>query len=312
MHFLQAAPLIALMLFSVSGCAGKKAPAELDQPYSAEFRKNDVPFERELQVVAFNIERGIHLNEVITYLKEIQEEQPAMIVLLSECDRNHSRSQDKYIAQEIAKALDMDMAFAVEYVEYNDRTKENQATHGNAILSPFPLSEVSVIRHTPAFSWHRYGWIFGQPRDGGVVALGATVTLPDRERIRVYSLHLESMAFGPDKRKQILDVLPEADNFDMPLVLGGDLNTNPGSVLFETTEAYGIENAFSGDRTPTGWCFFPDKKNNTIRCIFKIDWILFRDLELLDRGAHALLAHQGGRVSDHAAVHATFRLKDSR
>jgi endonuclease/exonuclease/phosphatase family metal-dependent hydrolase len=310
--FIWAAFLVPLALFLVSGCAGKRAPAELDQPYFAEFSKRDVPFDREFQVTAFNIERGIHLNEVIAYLKEIQEEQPAMIVLLSECDRDHSRSRDKYIAREIADALDMDMVFVAEYVEYNDRTKENQATHGNAILSPFPLSEVSVIRHTPAFSWHRYGWLFGQPRKGGVVALGATVTLPSGEKIRVYSLHLESMAFGPDKRKQILDVLPETDRFDMPLVVGGDLNSNPGSVLFKATESYGIENAFSDDYTPTGWCFFPDKKNDTLRCIFKIDWILFRDLDLTDRRVHPLLADQGGRVSDHAAVHATFRLKDSR
>jgi endonuclease/exonuclease/phosphatase family metal-dependent hydrolase len=308
-YYLTAAFFIILVIISIPGCAGKKAPAEMDQPYFAQFSKGDVSFEGEFQVVAFNIERGVHLQEVIRYLKQLKEEQPATIFLLPECDRDHSRSEDKFIAREIAKALKMDMVFVVEYIEYNDKTKENQATHGNAILSPFPLSDISVIRHTPVFSWDRYGWIFAQPRDGGQVALGATVNLPDGQKLRTYCLHLESIALGVQNKIQIMDVLPEADSFDMPLVLAGDLNTNPGSALFEATEDYQIQNAFQGDKTPTGWCFFPDTKNNSLKCIFKIDWILYRDLELIDRGAQSLLADHGGRVSDHAAVRAIFRMK---
>ncbi len=305
-----AAFIMSAVVVLASGCAGKKATAEFDRPHFAEFGRGDVPFEGEFMVVAYNIERGIHLDEVIRYFRDLQRENPALILLLSECDRDHSRSADRYVARDIAEALGLDMVFVVEYVEYNDRTKENQATHGNAILSPFPLSDVSVIRHTPVFSWERYGWIFGQPREGGVVALGATVDFPDGRKVRAYSLHLESMAVGVQNKKQIMDVLPEADSYDMPLVLGGDLNTNPGSAVFDATREFRIRNAFADDRTPTGWCFFPDRKNNTLRCLFKIDYILYRDLELVVRGSQALLADGGGRVSDHASVRAGFRLQD--
>lgn len=280
---------------------------DLDRPEFAYFSRGDTPFAGEFEVVAFNIERGYHLPEVIAYLQGLQREQPALIVLLSECDKQHSRTGDRFIAREIAQALGMDMVFVVEYVEFNDQTPETPATHGNAVLSPFPLSDISVIRHTEVFSWERWGWVFGQPRLGGVVALGATVNFPAGGQVRVYSLHLESNSGNHGRKIQMRDVLPDADRFPIPLVMGGDLNSLPHTAPFRPARADGLKNAFAHDCTPTGWCFFAKPKSNKLRCLFKIDWILFRGLEQIDRSVNPLLAADGDHVSDHAAVRATFR-----
>jgi len=215
---LAAFAVLSWVLVSSPGRA--QAPADLDRPETAQFSEGETPFAGEFQVAAFNIERGYHSAEVIAYLQGLQKENPALIVLLSECDRNHSRTGDRFIAREIARALRMDMVFVVEYVELNDLTPETLATHGNAILSPFPLSEVSVIRHTEMFSWQRWGWVFGQPRRGGVVALGATVNFPTGDKARVYSLHLESNTGHHGRKIQLQDLAPEMKKFNLPLVLG--------------------------------------------------------------------------------------------
>jgi len=300
--------LVSMGLVGEARAKTRRPNPDLDQPEFAHFSAGDTPFAGEFQVAAFNIERGFHTPEVIAYLKGLQQQNPALIVLLSECDKNHSRTGDRFIAQEIAEAVQMDMVFVVEYVELNDRTPATPGTHGNAILSPFPLSDISVIRHTEMFSWERWGWVFGQPRKGGVVALGATVNFPAGDKARVYSLHLESNTGQHGRKIQLQDLAPEMKQTDLPLVLGGDFNSLPHSAPFRAAKADGLSNAFSRDCTPTGWCYFTNPKKESLHCLFKIDWILYRGLEELAREVAPLLAADGSRVSDHAAVQARFKL----
>jgi len=304
--------LLGLNLAGIAVAKTRRPNPDLDQPEFAHFSPGDTPFAGEFQVAAFNIERGFHTPEVIAYLKGVQQQNPALIVLLSECDKNHSRTGDRFIAKEIAEAVQMDMIFVVEYVELNDQTPETPATHGNAILSPFPLSDISVIRHSEMFSWERWGWVFGQPRKGGVVALGATVNFPGGDRARVYSLHLESNTGHHGRKIQFQDLAPEMKQFDLPLVLGGDFNSLPHTAPFRAARADGLSNAFRGDCTPTGWCYFANPQKGSLRCLFKIDWILYRGLEELGRGVAPLLAADGRRVSDHAAVQARFRFEERK
>jgi endonuclease/exonuclease/phosphatase family metal-dependent hydrolase len=298
--------LLLLCLLALVSPASAAKRADLDTPDIAGFSPGDVPFTGEFQVVAFNLEYGAHLGEEMAYLSEMVKKNPATIFLLSECDQYHSRSRDKYVARDIAQALRMNMIYVIEYVEFNDKTKDTPATTGNAILSPFPLTDVSVIRHREAFSWEAWGWIYGQPRRGGVVALGATVNFPDGRRARVYSLHLESNTIHPLRAMQLWDVLPEADKFKMPLILGGDLNSIPHTATLRAAKKISLQNVFAHDYTPTGWCFFPD---DSLHCVVKIDWILFRGLDLVSRDITTLMTADRHRVSDHAAVSAVFSMK---
>jgi len=299
---------VACLLFGLLALAAPARAAkhhELDTPELASFRRGDVPFSGEFQVVAFNLERGIHLDEELAYFKKMQAKNPATIFLLSECDKYHSRSGDRFVARDLAEALSLDMAFVVEYVELNDGTPATPATHGNAILSPFPLTDVTVIRHREFYSWERWGWLTGEPRRGGVVALAATVNFPGGRKARVYCLHLESNTIHLLRAVQLEDVFPDARAFRGPVVMGGDLNSIPHSATLRVPKTIGLQNAFAGDWTPTGWCFFTDGR---LHCLVKIDWILYRGLDLRGRDVRPLMTADHHRVSDHAAVSAVFAM----
>ncbi|HUT55239.1 MAG TPA: endonuclease/exonuclease/phosphatase family protein [bacterium] len=305
--------VLMLALAAPAGARDRSVPptkpakhSELDTPELASFSRGDVPFTGEFQVVAFNLERGVHFDDELAYFRELQRRNPATVLLLSECDKYHRRSGDRFIARDLAENLNMDMAFVVEYVELNDQTPATPATHGNAILSPFPLTDVTVLRHRVFFSWERWGWIYGQPRRGGVVALAATVNFPDGRQARVFCLHLESNTIHPLRAVQLEEVFPDAAAFTGPVVMGGDFNSIPHSAALRVPKKIGLQNAFAHDWTPTGWCFFPD---DSLHCIVKIDWVLFRGLDLVSRDVTTLMTADHHRVSDHAAVSAVFSMK---
>jgi endonuclease/exonuclease/phosphatase family metal-dependent hydrolase len=209
------------------------------------------------------------------------------------------------VADELARGLKLNMAYVAEYIEYNDQTPESQGDHGNAILSPFPLSDVRALRLKTVFSWTRWGWLEGQPRFGERVALSATITLPDGKKVRVYSCHLESNADSIRRWPQMREVMEDQKTWDMPAVIGGDLNELAGGVIFVKAPEYELKNAFADDHEPTGACV---PKNGRIKCSMKIDWILFRGLSLLDRGVDYPLNSEGRNISDHAPISALFKM----
>jgi len=211
-----------------------------------------------------------------------------------------------FVADEMAKALQMNMAFVTEYVEYNDDTPENQGDHGNAVLAPFPITDVTVIRHTTVYSWQRWGWIYGQPRFGERVTIGATLELPDGSQMRVYSTHLESNAETVGKWIQLSEVVKDAEKYDLPVVIGGDFNELPGGLMFAMLPRHGIENTFAGDLSSTGTCKPAD---GVAKCSLKIDWIVHKGLALDGRAVDYPLNAEGGVISDHAPVRAVFNVR---
>lgn len=293
-------------LFVLASCALKKPVPEgsqLDRPVRASYIKGTTAFDGTVQVVAYNVERGFFWEDALAYIKERRAEVPATIVLLSECDRNHSRTNDVFVADELARALSMDMVFVTEYIEYNDETDDAQGDHGNAILSPFPMSDITVIRHTTIFSWTDWGWMFGQPRRGERVTIGATIELPGGKKVRVYTTHLESNAGQMGKWKQMSETIKDAELTDLPVVIGGDFNEFPNGLMFKKFPDYKIENPFADDKSATGSCKPGDGQ---AECKFKIDWIVYRGLDLIDRSVDYPLNSEGGIISDHAPVRATF------
>jgi endonuclease/exonuclease/phosphatase family metal-dependent hydrolase len=292
-----------------ASCGGKRYPApdrDINQPALASYAPAETPFDGRLQVIAFNVERGSFWQDVVNYVEQERSTLPATVVLLSETDRNHSRTHDVFVADRMARALNMNMIWATEYIEYNDQTPENQGDHGNAILSPFPMSDVAVIRLPTMYSWEKFGYLQGQPRFGDRVTIGATLELPGGKKVRVYSTHLESDAETVGKWIQASKAIKDAANYDMPMVLGGDFNEIPGGLMFEMFPLHRVRNAFSGDLSPTGGCKPGDGQ---ARCILKIDWIVYRGLELVSRAVDYPLNSEGGVISDHVPVRAVFEVK---
>jgi endonuclease/exonuclease/phosphatase family metal-dependent hydrolase len=282
------------------------APAwDINLPVINNYAPAEAPAAAEFQVIAFNIERGIHWPDVVKYIEQERARVPATVVLLSECDRNHSRSHDVFVADEMARALKLNLIFVTEYIEYNDQTPENQGDHGNAILSPFPLTDVRVIRHTSIFSWQKWGWLQGQPRFGERVTVGATAHLPGGKLVRFYATHLESDGETIGKWIQLHEIIADLQPSDPPAVIGGDLNELPSGLMFAQLPRYQFQNAFRGDHTPTGGC---KPAADGPRCKIKIDWILYRGLQLKDRVVDHPLNAEGGVISDHVPVRAVFQI----
>src|SRR5262249_23251734 len=96
-----------------------------------------------IRAVAWNIERGLCVDGVIQHLREHPLLAHADVVLLSELDWGMARTQNRFVAREIAAALRMHYAFAPCYValtkgagiEKNVGGENEESLHGNALLS---------------------------------------------------------------------------------------------------------------------------------------------------------------------------------
>jgi endonuclease/exonuclease/phosphatase family metal-dependent hydrolase len=293
--------IVATLVFSA--CASKK-PIEgiekLNVPVTANYAEaKAVPYDDKVQVVAFNIEQGHYWSDVDGYIAAQRDKMPATICLLSETDRMHSRTGDIFVADQMARSLKLNMIFVTEFIEYNDKTKDTPGDHGNAILSPFPLSDIAVIRHTDVWSWTKWGWTQGQPRKGERVTIGATAALPGGKKIRVYEAHLESAGQSFQRWVQMREILDDAKKYDLPVVIGGDFNDLPSGVILSRIKDYGFANAYEGDKHPTGGCMAEKGK---VRCTVKIDWQIYRNLKVADRFVDYPANSKGGTMSDHAPV----------
>lgn len=182
-----------------------------------------------LRVVAWNIQRGCRLPELILALREEPTLSAADVVLLSEVDNGMGRSANRNIARELGAALGMHYAFAVSYLVLGDDFLENPegtpntlALAGAAVLSRFPLGQVvnvNLPELRDKFSSRR------EKRLGNKRALLAEVLLPEGP-LWCAGCHLDSNA-SPAQRAQQLDALLQklTELGIERALLGGDFNT---------------------------------------------------------------------------------------
>jgi endonuclease/exonuclease/phosphatase family metal-dependent hydrolase len=299
--------LLTVLIVSVTISCAKNITLgpvwDIDQPVTASYVSDTPDFDGKLQVIAYNIERGFFPDDIANYIEGEMENYPATVLLLSELDRNHSRTKDIFVADELARRLNMNVVYATEFIEYNDQTPDTQGDHGNAILSPFPITDVTLIRHTVEFDWQKKGHTQDEPRFGNRVTIGANIALPGGNKVRVYTAHLESNADTFGKWRQMSEIIEDAEKYDLPVVIGGDFNELPGWVMFQKFPKYDIKNAFSGDRSKTGGCNVSGAK---VKCLIKIDWIVYRDLALLESSVDYPVNWEGDIISDHCPVRSVF------
>ncbi|HET9622701.1 MAG TPA: endonuclease/exonuclease/phosphatase family protein [Kofleriaceae bacterium] len=191
------------------------------------------PLGRHVRAVAWNIQRGAHLDRLIAALRDHPELARADVLLLSEVDHGMGRSGNRHVARELAAALGMGYAFAVSYVALEDDFGENAggvastlALAGNAILSRAPIvrainADVPAVRDKFGSSEKRLG------RKRAAVAAIASEAGP----ITFAQAHLDSNADARQRCTQLAAILDEAERIAAgpsaagPIVLGGDLNT---------------------------------------------------------------------------------------
>lgn len=182
-----------------------------------------------LRVLAWNIQRGHRLAELVQTLSQDPTLRAADVVLLSEVDSGMGRSGNRNVARELAAALGMHYAFSVSYLVLGDDFLENPdgtpntlALAGAAILSRWPIGQVINVdlpELRDKFSSRR------EKRLGNKRALLAEVLLPEGP-LWCAGCHLDSNA-SPGQRAAQLDALLRqvAERGIERAILGGDWNT---------------------------------------------------------------------------------------
>jgi endonuclease/exonuclease/phosphatase family metal-dependent hydrolase len=214
-------------------CLEGRGPTQLDcRIEGANFARQPADPKDEIVVCAYNVERGLRLDDQLrAFAGEAGMPSPD-ILLISEADRGCTRSGDRNVAREYARALGMCYVYGVEFIELPrvlgpGGGVRRPCEHGNAIVSRFPLGNVRLIRHRRARNWHSNVQRIlrvGEPRLGGRVALAADVRVGDR-LLRVYSVHFESGDRGDAYRAdQARELVEDAADLQRGVVLGGDMN----------------------------------------------------------------------------------------
>jgi endonuclease/exonuclease/phosphatase family metal-dependent hydrolase len=221
------------------------------------------PIPERLQVVSWNIERGVRF-AVDRY-----------------CDRSGGRD----VAADLAAALGMNWVFAGEFQEIGEGTEGRAAVHGQAILSRFPITDAGVLVFAEQARWR---WRLNpvQPRRGGRMALRARTGA-----MLVYSAHLESGDNDSLRRKQLDEMVRDQQREAQPaerVVLAGDFNNPPlaQSSMFGAIRAERFIDSHGA--TP---------RLTSISRTYPIDWIFVKNLAFADSNVYMV---EG--VSDHFPV----------
>ena len=175
-----------------------------------------------VRALVFNMERGVHLAQIGDFLDSCPEAGPFDVILANELDDGCVRSGGVHTAQALAERLKMDCVFGLEFIELVDRA-DPKGYHGNAIFSRWPIRQARVVRLP-----EQYNWYFDrQRRIGGRLAILAELDIGG-ESLGVGTIHLENRTHGPGREAQLRAVLEAAEDMfpGMPVLLGGDLNTN--------------------------------------------------------------------------------------
>ena len=295
-----------------------------------------------LGALVFNMERGVCLEELGDFLETCPAVQPFDVILANELDDGCVRSGGKDTTLELAKRLGMNAVFGLEFIELVNGA-DPKGFHGNAIFSRWPIKRAKAVRLP-----EQYNWYFDrQRRIGGRLAILAELDVAGKP-VGVGTIHLENRTHGPGRRAQLEAVLAEAEAMfpGMPVLLGGDLNTN----TFDGRDKDAIQ-AVAGSAElqrrcledvaaweeclpaaeAAGYRLLPEEAVPTRRkplpggghLDLRLDWLLVRGLEAgesrtistrkADCGfapaGSALAAFTGEELSDHNAVWASCALR---
>ena len=173
-------------------------------------------------MLMFNMERGVNLKEIQEFLRDCPDIQPFDIILANELDDGCARSGNKNTARELAEAFGLNYAWGLEFIELvNDENEKG--FHGNAVFSRWPIRRAGVIRLPEEYNWY----FDRQKRIGGRLAVFAELDVGGKP-LGAVSIHLENRTHGEGRLHQMKTILEAVRRElpDMPLILGGDLNTN--------------------------------------------------------------------------------------
>lgn len=270
----------------------------------------------EISTVAWNVERCLFPEASAKHLAPLAPD----LLLLSEMDCGMARTGQRHTTAEMAASMGMAYAYGVEFFEMGlggetempfckDRENE-RGWHGNAILSRAPILRVMMLRLDSHGHWFANGSAvdLNQPRIGGRMALLAVIE-SEAGPICAVSTHLESNADARHRMAQFAHLLDAVDDFapNMPVVIGGDLNTGNhmppdfewhSEGLFDLARAQG----YSWEVNPAGMTTRPSLLTPHPSRKMKLDWFALRGLTGGQGRIIPAVTEGGQTLSDHDAI----------
>ena len=174
-----------------------------------------------LNVLVFNMERGVHLDALGDCLETCPGIQPFDVILGNEMDDGCVRSGDRDTPAELAARLGMNYVYGLEFIELVNEA-DTKGYHGNTIFSRWPIRRAKILRLPEEFNWY----FDRQRRIGSRLAILAELDVAGTP-VGVATIHLENRTTEEGRGRQMDAVIRAAEEMfrDMPVILGGDLNT---------------------------------------------------------------------------------------
>ncbi|MDP8251458.1 endonuclease [Pseudochrobactrum saccharolyticum] len=262
-------------------------------------------------VTAWNLERCMFPEESAA---KMLAEKPA-VALLTEMDNGMARTAQKNMTAEVARHMDMEYAYGVEFIELGLGSEiehsfckddfNEKGFHGNALMSSVPMQRIFVQRLAGERLWFFNGG--DQPRLGERNAIGAVIETVDGPFLAV-SVHLESASSAAYREKQVAQLIDalEEEFGTMPMLIGGDLNTgNHAEGDFEAEGLFRVaaERGFTRHSgaldqmttRPSLITRWPDRA-------MKLDWFLSRGLNITESRIISSLDDNQRPLSDHDLI----------
>ncbi len=200
----------------------------INRVHQSDFRPSDAPGRERYRIVAWNIERGVRLDQQIDVLRRDPRLIDCDLLLITEADAGMARSGNRMVAEELARALGMAQVFAPSYlalgkgsgVERDAAGVNLFGLHGNALLSRYPIRHARVLglKNGVDKMAHR------EKRLGRQAVVIATIDFPGHP-VQAVSLHLDAQSTQRHRYLQMREVLADLDP-SLPTVIGGDWNTS--------------------------------------------------------------------------------------
>ena len=180
--------------------------------------------------LAWNIERGNIYEGIADALKHHGQLKDKDVLLLTELDYGMARSKNRFVAQDLARQLELNYAFAPVYIALqkgsgieSEMAGENTISiHGLATFSKYPLKNVHAVA-LPNGKDKMWG---KEKRLGYLRALIADIEHPAGD-FRAVTVHLDAHSSRKHRHLQMKIILDALDKLPtkLPTLIGGDWNT---------------------------------------------------------------------------------------
>lgn len=189
-----------------------------------------LPIPDSVSAIAWNIERGCVFEGILDALKTHDDLKEKDLYLLTELDYGMARSGNRFVAQEIARELKLNYAFAPVYIalqkgsgiEAQVEGENTNSIHGLAMFSKYPMKNVHAV-DLPNGKDKMWG---KEKRLGYLRAIVADIEHP-AGTFRAVTMHLDAHCSKKHRKKQVEIILNHLDMLPpLPTIIGGDWNTS--------------------------------------------------------------------------------------